>query len=161
VDKIRDIMTTEVVSVTEGMTIKDLCRILKEFDISGVPVVSEDGSLVGIVSEKDVIAHHVASLEPDFIDPDIYELISSKYPRLPDEFEGGQDRIYVEEIMNHDAVTVTPEASIEQASQILLEKQLHRLPVVEAGKVVGIVSSLDLLRAKIGQGIHNEKIAEP
>lgn len=146
--RIRDIMIAEVVKVTEGTAIKDLCRILSEFGVSGVPVVSEDGDLRGIVSEKDIIAHQVAGLEADFIDSDIYELISSKY--LGDyELNRGQQRIYVEEIMNREVVTVSPDHSIEEASRILLAKQLHRLPVVEDGKVVGIVSSLDLLKAKM------------
>ena len=157
--KIGDIMTKEVVSVTEGTTIKDLCRVLKEFSVSGVPVVSEDGNLAGIVSDKDIIAHHVASLEPDFIDPDIYDLISSRYLGY-DEINPGQDRRYVEEIMNRETITVTPEDSVEDASRLLLEKRLHRLPVVQDGKLVGIVSSLDLLRAKIGAEAHKEGIAD-
>ncbi len=155
---VRDIMTTDVVSVTEGTTIKDLCRILKEFDISGVPVVSEEGDLVGIVSEKDIIAHQVASLEPDFIDPDIYELISSKYLGH-DELNPGQDRMYVEEIMNRHVVTVTPKLSVDAACRVLLDNRLHRLPVLEGRRVVGIVSSLDLLRAKIQKDISAESTA--
>jgi len=147
---VRDIMTEKVVTVLEGTTVKDLCRLLGEFNISALPVVSEEGRLAGIVSEKDVIAYHVASLEPDFVDPDIYELISSKYLGHDDLYPRSE-RIFVEEIMNRDVVTVGPDAQIDDASRLLLEKELHRLPVVEDGKVVGIISSLDLLRVKTCQ----------
>jgi CBS domain-containing protein len=148
--RIGNIMTKEVLTVTEGTTIKDVCRLLGEFNLSAIPVISEEGNLLGIVSEKSIIAHQVASLEPDFVDPDIYELISSKYLG-EDDFNPGQDRMYVEEIMNRDVITVTPDISIEGVSHILLEHGLHRLPVIEEGKVVGIISSLDLLKAKYGR----------
>jgi CBS domain-containing protein len=144
--KVRDVMTRDVVTVTEGTKIRDLCSILGEHGISGVPVVSETGELVGIVSEKDIVAHQVAGLEPEFVDPDLYELIASKYVGL-DELGRGQDRIYVEEIMNRTVVTVGPEMEIEEAARILIEKGRRRLPVIDDGKVVGIVSVLDLLRA--------------
>ncbi len=150
--KVRSIMTREVVTVTEGTTIKDLCSILEEFGLSGVPVVSEAGQLTGIVSEKDIIAHQVAGLGPDFVDPDLYELISSKYLGH-DELARGRNRMYVEEVMNRNVVTVAPDADIEEASQVLLEKRLHRMPVVEDGRVVGIVSSMDLLRALLPRGL--------
>ena len=146
--KVSDVMTREVITVTEGTSIKDLCSILSEHRISGVPVVSETGDLVGIVSEKDVVAHQVAGLEPDFVDPDLYELISSKYLGH-DELARGQSRMYVEEIMNRTVITVAPDISIEEAAHILLENRRRRLPVVEGGKVVGIVSAHDFLRALI------------
>lgn len=144
--KVRDVMTRDVVTVTEGTKIRDLCSILEEHGISGVPVVSETGELVGIVSEKDIVAHQVAGLEPEFVDPDLYELIASKYVGL-DELGRGHDRMYVEEIMNRTVVTVSPEMDVAEAAQVLLEKGRRRLPVIEDGKVVGIVSVLDLLRA--------------
>jgi CBS domain-containing protein len=143
--KVRDVMTSKVITVNEGTRIKDLCRLLGEYNISGIPVVTDEGELTGIVSDKDVVAHQVASLEPDFVDPDIYELISSKFLGMS-ELTPGQGRMYVEEIMNRDVVAVSPDTLVEEATKILLEKRLHRLPVVEEGKVVGIVSSLDLLR---------------
>lgn len=149
--KVRDIMTRSVVTVKEGTSIKDLCSILSEHRISGVPVVSEAGNLVGIVSEKDVVAHQVAGLEPDFVDPDLYELISSKYLGH-DELARGQSRMYVEEIMNRTVVTVAPDVDIGEAARVLLEKGRRRLPVIEDGKVVGIVSALDLLRALLPHG---------
>jgi CBS domain-containing protein len=150
--KISDVMTREVVTVTEGTSIKDLCSILSEHKISGVPVVSESGDLVGIVSEKDIVAHQVAGLEPDFVDPDLYELISSKYLGH-DELARGQSRMYVEEIMNRNVITIAPDVDIARAAHILLEKGRRRLPVVEGGKVVGIVSALDLLRALLPDGV--------
>jgi CBS domain-containing protein len=150
--RVRDIMTHRVVTVKEGTSIKDLCSILSEHKISGVPVVSEAGNLVGIVSEKDVVAHQVASLEPDFVDPDLYELIASKYLGH-DELARGQSRMYVEEIMNRTVVTVAPDVDIGEAARVLLEKGRRRLPVVEDGKVVGIVSVLDLLRALLPESV--------
>lgn len=149
---VSDVMTRKVVTVTEGTSIKDLCSILNEHKISGVPVVSETGDLVGIVSEKDVVAHQVAGLEPDFVDPDLYELISSKYLGH-DELARGQSRMYVEEIMNRTVVTVTPDIDIEEAAHILLENSRRRLPVVKEGKVVGIVSVLDLLKAMLPDSV--------
>jgi CBS domain-containing protein len=150
--RVNDVMTREVVTVTEGTSIKNLCRILSEHKISGVPVVSEEGDLVGIVSEKDVVAHQVAGLEPDFVDADLYELISSKYLGH-DELARGQSRMYVEEIMNRTVITVAPDIDIAEAAHILLEKGRRRLPVAEGGKVVGIVSALDLLRALLPEGV--------
>jgi CBS domain-containing protein len=139
----RDVMTRNVVTVTPETSVGEIARLLLEKRISGVPVVDAHGRLVGIVSEGDLVR------------------------RLEDEGESGRSwwlgllatpeeraEAYVRahgrraaDVMTKNVITVTPDTPLAAVARLLEERHIKRVPVVENGKVVGIVSRADLLRA--------------
>lgn len=130
--KARDIMTTNVVTVNKELTIYQLIKVLLKNQISGVPVIDNNGKLEGIVSEKDVIR---AVAELIKVNLSIDE-INMKVGKLN----------WVEGIMTKNAITVTEEADAKEVFKIMAAKQIHRIPVVKNGKLVGIISSSDAHR---------------
>ena len=111
--KVRDVMTTKVVSIRENQTKQQAARLLSQYRISGLPVVNEDNVMVGVVSEYDVIS------------------------------KGGRR---VADIMTGNVISVAPDTDLEEVRHILVNERIKRLPVLEQGKVVGIVSRADLVR---------------
>ncbi len=142
----KDIMTKEVLTVTTDVTIEGLARILTKHDISGAPVVDEDGKLIGIVTESDLIKMEQRLHIPTVInifDAVIY-LGSSK------KFEEDIKRMAattVEDIFRKDVVTIAENATIEEIATIMSEKNIHHLPVVKKGRLVGIVGKKDIVKA--------------
>ncbi|HZX48834.1 MAG TPA: CBS domain-containing protein [Nitrospirota bacterium] len=142
----KDIMTKEVITVTTDVTIEGLARIFTRHDISGAGVVDEDGKLIGIVTENDLIKMEQRLHIPTVInifDAVIY-LGSSK------RFEEDIKRMAatrVEDIFRKDIVTITESSTIEEIATIMSEKNIHHLPVVKKGKLVGIVGKKDIVRA--------------
>lgn len=142
----KDIMTKEVLTVTTDVTIEGLARILTKHDISGAPVVDEEGKLIGIVTESDLIKMEQRLHIPTVInifDAVIY-LGSSK------KFEEDIKRMAattVEDIFRKDVVTIAENATIEEIATIMSEKNIHHLPVVKKGKLVGIVGKKDIVKA--------------
>lgn len=111
--KVRDVMTTKVVSIKENQTRQQAARLLSQYRISGLPVVNEDNMMVGVVSEYDVIS---------------------------------KDGQRVGDIMTGNVISVAPDTELEEVRHILVNKRIKRLPVLEQGRVVGIVSRADLVR---------------
>jgi len=142
----KDIMTKEVITVTTDITIEGLARILTKHDISGAPVVDEEGKLIGIVTESDLIKMEQRLHIPTVInifDAVIY-LGSSK------KFEEDIKRMAattVGDIFKKDVVTITESATIEEIATIMSEKNVHHLPVIKKGKLAGIVGKKDIVKA--------------
>jgi CBS domain-containing protein len=148
--KVRDVMNPDVVVCSHEDTIGDVARLLKQNNISGLPVV-DDGKVVGIVSEGDLLK----LLEvPDrsglwlpspfeVFEVPIRELINWEETKRMLDDVGSKP---VEEIMNKRVYTVSPEDSIEKASTIITKHKINRLPVIEGGLLVGIVTRGDIIR---------------
>lgn len=143
-------MNPDVVVCSHEDTIGDVARLLKQNNISGLPVV-DDGKVVGIVSEGDLLK----LLEvPDrsglwlpspfeVFEVPIRELINWEETKRMLDDVGSKP---VEEIMNKRVYTVSPEDSIEKASTIITKHKINRLPVIEGGLLVGIVTRGDIIR---------------
>lgn len=139
--KVREIMTKDVVTVLPGQSLKDVARLLVEHRISGVPVVDGSGSVLGVISEGDVLirehgmpTRHGGPLAW-FLDPlDVVDRL-----KLGARVAG--------ESMTSPAVTVGADRMVTAAAELMIEVDVNRLPVVEAGKLVGIVTRADLVRA--------------
>ena len=151
-------MMSEVETVSPDTTIAEFCRLSAVGGFTGAPVVDETGKLVGIVSRTDVVRAMVLSgtdeSSPDY--DDIVDLLSSRFidldePRRP----GGLT--YVEEIMVRDVVSTTPDATVAEAARLMCENRVHRLPVLSEGRLVGILSSLDLMSHLAGEGPARER----
>ena len=143
--QIKDIMTTEVVTVTPGTEIGRAAKLLLEKKINGVPVVDEQKRLVGILCQSDLIVQ-----QKKFPVPSVFTLLDSVVPmgstkRLEAEIQK-MSAATVADAMTRNPVTVMPETTIEDAATLMVEKKLHTLPVVSGGRLVGIVGKEDILK---------------
>jgi CBS domain-containing protein len=142
----KDIMTKDVVTVTPDTSIEELSALLVSNEISGAPVVNADGSIVGMVTENDLISRNKRLHIPTvvgFLDAVIY-LESSK------KFSDDVKRLTatkVGDICVKKIVTITEDTTLTDIATIMSEKKVHLLPVVMSGKVVGIVGKRDVVKA--------------
>jgi CBS domain-containing protein len=147
----QDIMNPEVMTVTNEMTVKELAGFLTDQEISGAPVEDENGALIGVVSVTDIV--RAASSGGDRLmnghDREAHFYTRGWEGKLSaDELETlhlEDDELKVGEIMTPSVFAVEAEAPINTVAQSMMDSHLHRLLVVREGKVVGIVSTSDLL----------------
>jgi len=147
----QDIMNPEVMTVTNEMTVKELAGFLTDQEISGAPVEDETGALIGVVSVTDIV--RAASAGGDRLlnghDREAHFYTRGWEGKLSaDELETihlQDDELKVGEIMTPSVFAVEAEAPINTVAQSMMDSHLHRLLVVREGKVVGIVSTSDLL----------------
>ena len=141
--KVRDIMTTEVVVAHPDTSVNLVARLMAGRDISGVPVV-EDGRLVGIVTELDLIVRNTR-LEP----PAFFALLDARIPlETPAHY---RERIrhmlgtLARDVMTEKVVSIGPDEELESLAEIMVKQRVNPLPVVEDGRLVGIVSRSDII----------------
>jgi CBS domain-containing protein len=141
--KVRDIMTAEVVVAEPDTSVNLVARLMASRDISGVPVV-EDGRLVGIVTELDLIVRNTR-LEP----PAFFALLDARIPlETPTHY---RERIrhmlgtLARDVMTEKVVSVGPDEELESLAEIMVKQRVNPLPVVEDGRLVGIVSRSDII----------------
>ncbi|MBM4237125.1 MAG: CBS domain-containing protein [Euryarchaeota archaeon] len=150
--QVRDVMTSTVVAVKGTASLHDATVTFAVNGISGAPVVDDEGRLIGVLSETDILAF-VKRLQDEVRN----EFPSTSFLALPfeeilkDEKLAG---IYkevsgkrVKEIMTTDVLTVTPEMNIMEAIDNMMKKDVNRVPVLEHGKIVGIVTKGDIIWA--------------
>src|SRR4249919_3017941 len=134
--KVRDIMTSPVVSVAPDSTVLEAIRIMLLRHISGLPVVDKDGKLVGIVTEGDFLRRAETGTERRR--PRWLEFLLGP-GRLADEYTHAHGRT-VAEVMTRDPRTIAEDTPLEQAVQLMEKHRIKRLPVMRGDQVVGIVS---------------------
>lgn len=148
--KAKDIMTSEVITVDENRSVKDLAKILAENKISGVPVVDDQGKIVGIVTESDLIDRakkvHI---------PTVMRLFDSfVFLESPERMEKDLKKMAastVRDICNEKVVSVTPATPLDEVATLMSENKVHTLPVINKGKLVGIIGKSDIIRT-LAQG---------
>jgi CBS domain-containing protein len=158
-----DLMNPEVLTVPEEMTVRDLAGFLMDHEITGAPVVDREGRLVGVVSVVDIADYaageedaersaegagapgglapigadfHAAGFGPDLA-PGALEALGP--------FAGKEGEIKVGEIMNPEHYSVPEDATVSQVAMTMLSNHVHRLLVIEEGRVAGIITTSDLL----------------
>jgi len=133
--KVKEIMTQNVISIRDDLSIKDAVIILRKNKISGVPVLDKSGNVVGVFSESNILDKLPDILEEADKIPmvDVQELTSPP----------------VSDVMGKPPIIVNSDEDIRNVAKIFLEKYIHRVPVVDNGKLVGIVSLGDVLKAFI------------
>ena len=157
---VKDVMTTQVVAVRRGATFKEMAATLRRVRVSAFPVVDENGKVIGVVSEADMLAKE-ALANHGLVD----ELRHRKEIQKAEGVTAG-------DLMTHPAVTVRPEDSVEHAARLMFSLRIKRLPVVNAGgELVGLISRTDLLavydrpdeqiRAEIESLILHEFLEDP
>jgi CBS domain-containing protein len=143
--KVKDIMTREVKTVSPETEITQAASLLLSERINGVPVVNKTGELVGILCQSDLIAQ-----QKSIPIPSLFTLLDGYIPlnllnRLDREVEKIV-AIKVENAMTPNPITVTSDTDIEKVAGLMVGKNYHTLPVVDGGKLVGIVGKEDVLR---------------
>lgn len=132
-----DVMTREVVTISDTTPFKEIVRLMGEYHVSALPVLDGSGRPVGIVSEADLLLkpQYSGTGKPSFIESILHGEDIAKASGL-----------VASQLMTTPVLTTTPGASIIEASKVLRDKRVKRLPVVDAdGALVGIVSRVDLL----------------
>jgi len=142
---VRDVMTQSVVSVHRSTPLKEVAHLLIDNGISGVPVIDVDGTVLGVVSEADLLVKEQGA-----------EAIRHR-PLTRFLGESAESRaqliklgaVTAGEAMTAPAITITSDRSIHEAAAIMTARRVNRLPVVDHGRLVGIVSRADLVRAYV------------
>ncbi len=139
--QVRDIMETNVKTVTPDTLVKDIALTMVMGRISGAPVVDEHKNLVGIISEKDILKHMFPNLN-DFIDgiaPDFEEMEQNYNDTM---------NCYVKDLMTKNVASVKENIPILKAASMMWLKNFRRIPVANnEGKLLGIVSIGDVHRS--------------
>ena len=142
----RDIMTKEVITVSPETRVSDLAQTLAGKNLGGVPVVDAEGRLVGIVTQSDLMARvQELELPPalNILDFHLYLQIPSHLFRKVEKMLGTT----VADIMSPKPLTVSPDTPVPRIAALMGQQKIHTLPVVEGGKIVGIIGKIDLIRA--------------
>jgi CBS domain-containing protein len=145
---VRDIMDSELPTVRPRDTVESVIHLLRDRDVPGVAVVNDGGRCVGIVTEDDLI---IADEEGDLHLPHMISLFGGVVFLEPlGRFEERLRRAVagdVEQMMTADPVTVEADADVRTAARLISSERHNRLPVVEHGRYVGMVSRADVLEA--------------
>lgn len=143
---VQDVMSRDVVWVPPHLGVKDLLRLMSDRHIGGVPVV-DDGRVIGVVSESDLIFRE-ARVHP----PRLVSVLDAILPvegigRLEEELRRAVG-VTARDLMSHPAITIAPGASLEDAATRMVEEDIDRMPVVDPdGRLVGMLTRHDIVRA--------------
>ncbi|GAB6035513.1 CBS domain-containing protein [Fundidesulfovibrio butyratiphilus] len=148
--KAKDIMTTEVITLTPETQISQAAKLLLEKRINGCPVVDASGKVVGILCQSDLVAQQKRlSL------PSVFTLLDGILPFSSmgdlDKEMGKIAAITVDHAMSEKPVTVGPDDTLEDVATLMVERGFHTLPVVKDDKLVGVIGLEDVLRTVAGQ----------
>ena len=145
----REIMTTDVVTVTPETSLKELAQKFVETRHSNIPVVDDTGRLVGVISETDLIEQqqplHIPTVMALF--DGVFYLDSEK------RFKEQVDRVTattVGELCERRPVTCSPESTVREIAGLMSKHKVHLLPVMFDDRMLGVVARLDLIRAMEG-----------
>src|SRR3954447_5367462 len=145
---VRDIMDTDAPHVSVVDSVETVVRLLKDHELPGVPVVNEGGRCVGIVTEADLV---LSDEQGDLHIPHYIELMGGVVFLEP--LRHFEERLRkavastAQDMMTEDPVTIDVSASVRDAARTMAEKEHNRLPVVEHGRLVGVVTRVDVLQA--------------
>lgn len=119
--KVGEIMNNQIITIEPEDTVSLAARLLKQHNIGSIPVVSQEGSLRGILTDRDIVIRCVAG-------------------------DVAPDDMKVREVMTRGVISVSPEDDVKMASDIMAGDQIRRLPVVRDGRLIGMLSLADIAR---------------
>ena len=144
--KAKDIMSTNLVTVEPGATIREIAAALIEHRISGVPVVDKAGKLLGIVSEGDLMRKELTPRLPDAVNILGAIIYYHGVARYREDFKKLMADT-AREIMTKKIISVSEDTEIEAIGKCMLDHEIKRVPVLRDGKLVGLISRADLIKA--------------
>jgi CBS domain-containing protein len=136
-------MNPDVVCARPDMTAADVQRLLAERHVSGAPVVDEGGRVLGVISQSDLARHtleRTTAREAGLVYSDDDEWADVANVRV------NRSTMLVEKLMRSEVFTVNRDDSVALAANVMRERRVHRLFVIERGRLVGVISTLDLMR---------------
>jgi CBS domain-containing protein len=145
--QVREIMSSPAITVGPDAGIRSVARVMLENQISGVPVVDDEGALLGAITELDLIARNAPVQEPHYL-----AVLSAVIPLNPREVSEYREQlrqalaVNAGELMTDDVPIVSPDVDIEEALELMLDPEVVMLPVIEDEKVVGVVTRTDLVQ---------------
>ena len=119
--KVRELMTAPALQIEPGEPVTVAARTLTQYNIGALPVCAADGRLCGLVTDRDLVTRCMASQKP-------------------------AESTYVRDVMTTQPACVTPDTDVSVAAHLMGRRQIRRLPVVEEGKLRGMLSLADLAR---------------
>jgi len=133
---VKDVMSTHVIAVSKRASFKEIAQRLRDHRVSAFPVVDDDGTVIGVVSEGDLLTKEaLQGGTPGMISGILHHTEQEKAAGLT-----------AGDLMTHPAVTVAPEDSVEHAARLMYTRRVKRLPVSDVtGRLVGIISRADVL----------------
>ena len=148
---VREIMDPDPERVTPDTGVEEVIRLLRENELPGVPVVNEGGRCVGMITETDLV---LPDDDGDLHLPHYVNVFGGTVFIEPlKRFEGRLRKAFAskaEDMMTKDPVTVSPDTSVDEAAGIIHDTGHNRLPVVEHGRLVGVVTRVDVLGGLLG-----------
>ena len=143
---VRDIMDADPVSVTVADSVETVLHVMRDHDLNGVPVVNEGGRCVGIITEADLV---LSDENEDFHLPHYFQLFGGiVFLERWSHFEERARKAFAsnaEDMMTENPITIEPDATVRDAAGLIAGKKHNRLPVIEHGRLVGIVTRVDVL----------------
>ena len=147
-DRISEIMDSSPVTVAPGASVEDVVATMRKHELPGLPVVDANGQLVGIVTEADLV---LPDDQGDLHIPHYINLFGGTvFLESLHRFEGRLRKAFAataEDMMTRHPDTVGPDTSVREAARLIHESGHNRLPVVEEGRLVGVVTRIDVLGA--------------
>lgn len=138
----KDVMTREVVFVKKDTSLEKVADILDRHIISGVPVIGDDQSVAGVISEKDFLVHMGAKEKRSFMGVVTHCLSNKGCIALPMRMQ------HAEDIMTSPAITVREDTPVFEIANMFIEKNINRTPVTDRNnKLLGIVTRADIVRS--------------
>jgi CBS-domain-containing membrane protein len=142
----KEIMSKEVITVGMKTSVSELADILWKNRISGVPVLDENGNVVSVVTESDLIDQtkkiHIPTMI-SILDSVIFLESSKKTEKEIKKMAGNT----VQDICSMELVSVSEETGLDEIATIMAEKSVHTLPVIQDGKLVGVIGKSDIIRS--------------
>ena len=145
---VADIMDADTPTVFPEDTVESVLRTMRENELSGVPVVNSGGRCVGIITEEDLV---MTGEDADLHLPHYFQLFGGLVFLEPlSHFEERLRKAtaaLARDLMTEDPVTIEPTATVHEAARMIARSKHNRLPVVEHGRLVGVVTRVDVLDA--------------
>ena len=141
-----DIMTTETHSVHLDTEIKALAKMFVEYNVNAMPVVDDDGTLVGIVTQTDLVEQGKPLHIPTVIS--LFDwVIYLESPKNFSEEVRKVTALKVGEICSKDVITCAPDTPVSMVASLMVDNKMHLIPVVVDDQMVGVVARLDIIRS--------------
>lgn len=145
---VAEVMTPDPITVNPQTPLSDAIKIIAEKRISGMPVVDDNGKLVGVISESDLMWKETGVEPPPYImilDSVIYLQNPARYDKEIHKVLGQ----IVDDVMSKKTISIHPQQTLREAANLMHEKNIRRLPVVDenTGAVVGILTRGDIIRS--------------